>query len=102
MPVRRAGAEDGAMPRPPRVLLVVANFAVGLAVCRRLAGLAVVQTADGRDAGGRLPELDPFDAVILCPYVDAGRCAEIRARLAPLAPPPLLVTLVDAATGWAV
>jgi hypothetical protein len=52
-----------------QVLCVQVNFAVGIAVARRLEGLAAVTHCSEVDLARGQWENDGYDVIVLCPYV---------------------------------
>jgi hypothetical protein len=79
------------------------NFAVGIAVARRLEGLAVVTHCSEVDLARGQWEHDAYDVIVLCPYVTSELEDELIERLANFtAFPPAVVEMRETAAGHTV
>jgi hypothetical protein len=83
-----------------RVLCVQVNFAIGIAVARRLEGLAVVTHCSEVDLVRGQWEHEAYDVIVLCPYVTGQLEDEMIKRLATFtAVPPAVVEMRETASG---
>ena len=83
-----------------QVLCVQVNFAVGIAVARRLEGLAAVTHCSDVDLARGEWEHEAYDVIVLCPYVTGELENELIERLASFtAAPPAVVEMRETASG---
>jgi hypothetical protein len=88
------------MTRCLKVLCVQVNFAVGIAVARRLLGLAAVTHCSDVDLARGEWEHEAYDVIVLCPYVTGELDDELIKRLAGFAAvPPAVVEMRETSSG---